>query len=166
MTTDSHKGFLHSRKGRKLRNTLVAYLYLLPALAIILTFGLWPVLYSVYVSLHKWNIRPRGSQCVGYWLAKIGLGPARAVERTDCMGLENYVTLLGIQDTPAVIKMILGLVGVPAEGIGMILGVDRFLDMCRTVINVTGDLAAAVVVSRGESAAPPSSDTWEAPESP
>lgn len=49
-----------------------------------------------------------------------------------------------------VIAMILGLVGVPAEGIGLILGVDRFLDMCRTVLNVSGDLVAAVVVSRGE----------------
>jgi len=49
-----------------------------------------------------------------------------------------------------VIAMILGLVGVPVEGIGMILGVDRFLDMCRTTLNVSGDLAAAVVVSRGE----------------
>jgi DAACS family dicarboxylate/amino acid:cation (Na+ or H+) symporter len=49
-----------------------------------------------------------------------------------------------------VVIMILGMVGVPAEGIGMILGVDRFLDMCRTTLNVTGDLAAAVVVSRGE----------------
>lgn len=49
-----------------------------------------------------------------------------------------------------VVAMILGLVGVPAEGIGLILGVDRFLDMCRTVLNVSGDLAAAVVVSRGE----------------
>ncbi len=39
------------------------------------------------------------------------------------------------------------------EGIGLILGVDRFLDMCRTTLNVTGDLAAAVVVSRGEGAA-------------
>ena len=46
-----------------------------------------------------------------------------------------------------VVAMILGLVGVPIEGIGIILGVDRFLDMCRTVLNVTGDLAAAVVVS-------------------
>jgi len=34
------------------------------------------------------------------------------------------------------------------------IGVNRFLDMCRTVINVTGDLAAAVVVSRGEATAP------------
>jgi DAACS family dicarboxylate/amino acid:cation (Na+ or H+) symporter len=61
---------------------------------------------------------------------------------------------IGTAGVPAgsipVIVMILGLVGVPAEGIGMILGVDRFLDMCRTTLNVTGDLAAAVVVSRGE----------------
>jgi DAACS family dicarboxylate/amino acid:cation (Na+ or H+) symporter len=49
-----------------------------------------------------------------------------------------------------VVAMILGLVGIPPEGIGLILGVDRFLDMCRTVLNVSGDLAAAVVVSRGE----------------
>jgi DAACS family dicarboxylate/amino acid:cation (Na+ or H+) symporter len=53
-----------------------------------------------------------------------------------------------------VVAMILGLVGVPGEGIGLILGVDRFLDMCRTVLNVSGDLAAAVVVSRGESRVP------------
>lgn len=49
-----------------------------------------------------------------------------------------------------VIAMILVMVGVPAEGIGLILGVDRFLDMCRTTLNVTGDLVAATVVSRGE----------------
>lgn len=39
-------------------------------------------------------------------------------------------------------------VGVPAEGIGIILGVDRILDMCRTVLNVTGDLAVAACVAR------------------
>jgi Na+/H+-dicarboxylate symporter len=50
--------------------------------------------------------------------------------------------------------MILGMVHVPVEGIGLILGVDRFLDMCRTTLNVTGDLAAAVVVSRGRERAP------------
>jgi DAACS family dicarboxylate/amino acid:cation (Na+ or H+) symporter len=61
---------------------------------------------------------------------------------------------IGTAGVPAgsipVVAMILGMVGVPVEGIGFILGVDRFLDMCRTTINVTGDLAAAVVVSRGE----------------
>lgn len=49
-----------------------------------------------------------------------------------------------------VVAMILVMVGVPVEGIGLILGVDRFLDMCRTTLNVTGDLVLATVVSRGE----------------
>lgn len=40
--------------------------------------------------------------------------------------------------------------GVPAEGIGIILGVDRLLDMSRTVLNVTGDLAIAACVARKE----------------
>lgn len=63
---------------------------------------------------------------------------------------------IGTAGVPAgsipVIAMILGMVGVPPEAIGLILGVDRFLDMCRTTVNVTGDLAAAVVVSKGETA--------------
>jgi DAACS family dicarboxylate/amino acid:cation (Na+ or H+) symporter len=41
-------------------------------------------------------------------------------------------------------------VGVPAEGIGIIFGVDRILDMCRTVLNVTGDVTAAACVARSE----------------
>jgi DAACS family dicarboxylate/amino acid:cation (Na+ or H+) symporter len=49
-----------------------------------------------------------------------------------------------------VIAMILGMFKIPVEGLGLILGVDRFLDMCRTTLNVTGDLAAAVYVARGE----------------
>jgi Na+/H+-dicarboxylate symporter len=46
-----------------------------------------------------------------------------------------------------VIALILSGVGVPPEGIGLILGVDRFLDMCRTTLNVVGDLVAATVIS-------------------
>ncbi|KYF66953.1 dicarboxylate/amino acid:cation symporter [Sorangium cellulosum] len=53
-----------------------------------------------------------------------------------------------------VIAMILGMLGIPPEGLGLVLGVDRFLDMCRTVINVVGDLAAAVYVSRDQHAKP------------
>lgn len=48
------------------------------------------------------------------------------------------------------IVIVLQSVGVPGEGIGIILGVDRLLDMCRTVLNVTGDLAIATCVSRSE----------------
>lgn len=46
-------------------------------------------------------------------------------------------------------------VGVPPEGIGIILGVDRILDMSRTVLNVTGDLAVAACVAQGESSTEP-----------
>ena len=48
------------------------------------------------------------------------------------------------------IVVLLQSVGVPGGGIGIILGVDRLLDMCRTVLNVTGDLAIATCVSHGE----------------
>jgi proton glutamate symport protein len=43
--------------------------------------------------------------------------------------------------------IVLKSVDVPVEGIALILGVDRILDMCRTVLNVTGDAAVAVVVA-------------------
>lgn len=76
---------------------------------------------------------------------------------------------IGTAGVPAgsipVVAMILGQVNVPIEGIGIILGVDRFLDMCRTTLNVSGDLAAAVVVSRGEAhPAPPAGRFQEARE--
>jgi DAACS family dicarboxylate/amino acid:cation (Na+ or H+) symporter len=48
------------------------------------------------------------------------------------------------------IATLLLLFGIPVEGVGLIAGVDRLLDMCRTTVNVTGDLALAVIVSRGE----------------
>lgn len=48
------------------------------------------------------------------------------------------------------IVVVLQSVGVPGEGVGIILGIDRILDMCRTVLNVTGDLTIAQCVARGE----------------
>ncbi|AZI36539.1 putative glutamate-aspartate carrier protein [Caenibius tardaugens NBRC 16725] len=50
--------------------------------------------------------------------------------------------------TLPVIALILASLDVPPEGIGLILGVDRFLDMCRTTVNVVGDLVAATVITR------------------
>jgi DAACS family dicarboxylate/amino acid:cation (Na+ or H+) symporter len=41
-------------------------------------------------------------------------------------------------------------VGVPGESIAIILGIDRLLDMCRTTVNVVGDLVCAALVSKGE----------------
>ncbi|MDB5391098.1 MAG: sodium:dicarboxylate symporter [Planctomycetaceae bacterium] len=45
------------------------------------------------------------------------------------------------------IVVVMTSVGVPGEGIGIILGIDRVLDMCRTVLNVAGDLTIAACVS-------------------
>lgn len=44
------------------------------------------------------------------------------------------------------IMIIMNGVGIPPEGIALILGVDRFLDMCRTTLNVSGDLVIAALV--------------------
>ena len=49
-----------------------------------------------------------------------------------------------------VLILVLEAVGVPGEGIAMVVGVDRVLDMCRTAVNVTGDMVTASFVARWE----------------
>jgi Na+/H+-dicarboxylate symporter len=46
--------------------------------------------------------------------------------------------------------MVFTQVGLPVEGIGLILGVDRLLDMIRTAVNVSGDAAVSVIVAKSE----------------
>jgi Na+/H+-dicarboxylate symporter len=46
--------------------------------------------------------------------------------------------------------IVLETVGIPLEGIAVILGVDRVLDMCRTACNVTGDCMVATIVASSE----------------
>lgn len=48
------------------------------------------------------------------------------------------------------LAIVLGSVGVPLEGIGLIFAVDRPLDMCRTVVNVTGDATVATLIASSE----------------
>lgn len=48
------------------------------------------------------------------------------------------------------LAMVLSSVGLPAEGIALIIGIDRLLDMARTAVNTTGDAACAVVVAETE----------------
>ncbi len=52
------------------------------------------------------------------------------------------------------LMIVLGMVGVPMEGIAIVLGVDRILDMCRTAVNVTGDVVTATIVDRFEGGGP------------
>ena len=78
------------------------------------------------------------------------------------LGIAGYLTVIGMAvlasigtaGVPGVglimLAMVLNQVGLPLEGIGIILGVDRLLDMCRTAVNITGDAMVSTVVGKGE----------------
>jgi DAACS family dicarboxylate/amino acid:cation (Na+ or H+) symporter len=73
------------------------------------------------------------------------------------VALLAVITAVGAAGVPGgslpLMMVVMGTVGVPPEGIAIILGVDRILDMSRTTLNVAGDLTAAVFVARSEGAA-------------
>ena len=48
------------------------------------------------------------------------------------------------------LSMVLDQVGLPVEGIALIIGVDRLLDMLRTSVNIAGDSMVATLVSKSE----------------
>ena len=64
------------------------------------------------------------------------------------------VTSIGVAGIPAAslvaISIILTTIGLPLEAIGLILAVDRVLDMCRTSVNVFSDSCGAVIIARSE----------------
>jgi len=78
------------------------------------------------------------------------------------IGLSGYLMVIltatlasiGTAGVPGVglitLAMVLRQVGLPVEGIGLIIGVDRLLDMVRTSVNITGDAAVACVVAKSE----------------
>jgi Na+/H+-dicarboxylate symporter len=70
---------------------------------------------------------------------------------------------IGSPGTPGVgiviLAMMLGTVGIPAEGIALIIGVDRILDMSRTTLNVAGDLVAASVIDESMGVVVPEATT-------
>jgi proton glutamate symport protein len=72
------------------------------------------------------------------------------------------LTSIGVAGVPSAslvaIAVILGAIGLPLEGVGLILAVDRVLDMCRTSVNVFGDSCGAVIIARhdGEAVYPDS----------
>jgi Na+/H+-dicarboxylate symporter len=67
---------------------------------------------------------------------------------------------IGSPATPGVgiviLAMVLSTVGIPPEGVALLMGVDRILDMSRTAINVAGDLTASALMNRWIGAAPDS----------
>lgn len=78
------------------------------------------------------------------------------------LGLGGYIMVIamavlasiGTAGVPGVglvmLTMVLGQVGLPIEGIALILGVDRLMDMIRTAVNITGDAVVSTIVAKGE----------------
>ena len=75
---------------------------------------------------------------------------------TDQLTIVLMATLasIGAAGVPGIgiitLAMVLKTIGVPLEGIALILGVDRLLDMCRTVVNITGDSSCALIIDKSE----------------
>jgi DAACS family dicarboxylate/amino acid:cation (Na+ or H+) symporter len=71
--------------------------------------------------------------------------------------LMSVITAVGAAGVPSgslpLLIVVLQMMHIPAEGIAIILGVDRLLDMCRTVLNVVGDVTCAAYIARTEKVA-------------
>ncbi|MFV0415155.1 MAG: dicarboxylate/amino acid:cation symporter [Chthoniobacterales bacterium] len=71
------------------------------------------------------------------------------------LALTTSIGVAGIPSASLVaIVIILNAVGLPAEAIGMVMAVDRILDMCRTSVNVFGDTCGAAIIARTEGERP------------
>ena len=68
--------------------------------------------------------------------------------------LTSLLASIGTAPVPGVgiimLVIVLRSVGIPEEGVALILGIDRFLDMCRTVPNITGDAVVSTIIARSE----------------
>lgn len=81
-------------------------------------------------------------------------GVALSPEQLLMVVLTATMASIGTAAVPGVglimLAMVLDQVGLPVEGIGLIIGIDRLLDMMRTAVNVTGDGMVATVVAASE----------------
>ena len=66
------RSFLSGHQKRTLKENLAAFAFLIPALAVVFTFGIFPIFYAAYVSLYKWRIK-----------------------QNEWRGLDNYVNAMG-----------------------------------------------------------------------
>jgi len=93
-------------------------------------------------------------ECVAAMFIAQAYGISLDVTTQFTIVLVALLTSIGVAGIPSAslvaITIILGAIGLPLEGIGLILVVDRVLDMCRTAVNVFSDSCAAVTIARLE----------------
>ena len=78
------------------------------------------------------------------------------------LGMPEYITIIltatlasiGTAGVPGagliMLTLVLTTVGLPVEGVALIAGIDRILDMARTTVNISGDIAASVIIAKSE----------------
>lgn len=125
---------------------------------------------SIKTAEEKFNVRPSISQFVIPLGATINMNGTALYQSVATMFLAQVYGIelgmgsmalivamavgasIGSPATPGVgiviLSMVLGTVGIPPSGIALIMGVDRILDMCRTSINVMGDLVACSLMEK------------------
>lgn len=93
-------------------------------------------------------------ECVAVIFIAQAYGIELSIATQFTVVLLALLTSIGVAGIPAAslvaISIILSAVGLPLEGIGLILAVDRILDMMRTAVNVTSDSAGAVIIAKSE----------------
>jgi Na+/H+-dicarboxylate symporter len=93
-------------------------------------------------------------ECVAAFFVAQAFGLKISILTQIVVGFLALLTSLGVAGIPAgslvCVIVILKTLGLPAEGIGLFLAVDRILDMCRTTVNVFSDSCCAVLVARSE----------------
>jgi multiple sugar transport system permease protein len=72
IAAEPNRGFFESRRGRILLENLTGYLFITPASLILLIFGLFPVAFAFYVSLHRWRRTPDGFRGLDQYVNALG----------------------------------------------------------------------------------------------
>lgn len=93
-------------------------------------------------------------ECVAVIFIAQVYGVELTVLQTVIISFMSLLCAIGSAGVPmsamVMMAIILNVVGLPAEGIGLVIGVDRILDMLRTAVNVYGDTCVAVIVGKSE----------------
>jgi len=93
-------------------------------------------------------------ECVAVIFIAQAYGIELTIIQTFLVALTALLCAIGSAGVPmaalVMMSLILNVVGLPLEGIGLVVGVDRILDMMRTAVNVYGDTCVAVMVAKSE----------------
>ena len=122
--------------------TFTALLAIVPIITVALTLiSAFPVFRDLMQNVQQFlvaNMLPESAENITSYTQQFADNAAR-------------LTAVGIAFLFVTAMIVLNTIGIPPGGIAIVLGVDRILDMCRTVPNVTGDLTAACFIARSES---------------